>query len=99
VEIDISRRDDPESLLHDEIAEFDDELTDADELSPGAIERVRRHLAASNSIVAVRVLASDQEHGPAIGTCVLGWYAQRDDVLFQVDAEGFYDGDTLLVAT
>jgi hypothetical protein len=99
VEIDVSRREDPESLLHDEIAEFDDELADADEQTPGAIATVRQHLAATNAIVAVRVLASDQEHGPAIGNCVLAWYAQRDGVLFQVDAQGFYDGDTLLVAT
>ena len=34
VEIDMSRRDDPESLLHYEIAEFDDELADADEQTP-----------------------------------------------------------------
>ena len=30
---------------------------------------------------------------PGVGNCVLEWYAQRDDVLFQVDADGFYDGD------
>jgi hypothetical protein len=99
VEVDVSRREDTESLLQEELAEFDDELADADEQTPGAIETVRQHLAATNAIVAVRVLASDQEHGLPIGNCVLDWCAQRDRVLFQVDDDGFYDGATLLVAT
>jgi hypothetical protein len=99
VEIDVSRRDDPASLLHDEIVEFADELEDADERVAGGTARVREHLAATRAVVAVRVLASDQREGSAIGNCVLDWYAQRDDVLFQVDAQGFYDGDELLVAS
>jgi hypothetical protein len=45
------------------------------------------------------VLASDERDGPAIGKCVLDWYAQRDDVLFEVDAQGFYDGEQLLVTS
>jgi hypothetical protein len=99
VEIDVSRRDEPASLLDDEITEFSDELEDADERVPGAAARIREHLAATRAVVAVRVLASDGHTGPAIGNCVLDWYAQRDDVLFQVDAQGFYDGDELLVAS
>jgi hypothetical protein len=99
VEMDVSRRDEPASLLHDEIAEFEDDLEDADERVPGGTARVREHLAATGAIVAVRVLTSDEREGSAIGNSVLDWYAQRDDVLFQVDAQGFYDGDELLVAS
>jgi hypothetical protein len=97
VEIDVSRRRDPESLLHDEIEEFEETLADAEERAPNGTDRVLRHLAATDAIVAVRTLASDERHGPAVAQCVLDWYAQRDDVLFQVDADGFYDGDVLLV--
>jgi hypothetical protein len=99
VEIDVSRRNEPASLLHDEIAEFDDELEAADERVPGGAAKVREHLAATEAVVAVRVLASDDRDGAAIGNCVLDWYAQRDGVLFQVDAQGFYDGGVFLVAS
>lgn len=96
VEIDVSRRGEPGSLL-DEIAEFQEESEEADEHMPGAIKKGCRHLAATDATVAVPVLGSDARHGPRVGNCVLEWYAQRDDVLLQVDADGFYDGDELLV--
>jgi hypothetical protein len=99
VEIDVSRRNDPESLLHDEVAEFDEALDDADERASEGIARVREHLASAEAIVAVRVLGSDKRTGPTVGNCVLDWYAQREGVLFQVDADGFYDGDELIVST
>lgn len=98
VEVDVNRRE-PTSLLSNEIAEFVDELEDSDELFDGAAAKIREHLAATEAIVAVRVLVSDERDGPRIGNCVLDWYAQRDGVLFQVDDDGFYDGDKLLVAT
>ena len=97
VEVDVSRRSNPDSLLHEEIEEFMDELDDADERIAGGVAKVRDHLAACHAIVAVRVLASDAR-GAEVGNCVLDWYAQRDGVLFQVDADGFYDGDRLLAA-
>jgi hypothetical protein len=45
-----------------------------------------------------RVGGSSPSRGPAVGNCVLGWYAERDGVLFQVDGDGFYEGDRLIVS-
>ncbi len=55
--------------------------------------KVSAHLDRTQAIVAVRVLASDSDRGMEAAKVVLDYYAQRDGVLFQADADGFYEGE------
>ena len=73
----------PDGMVREEVREFREELEDA-EGTPDALTKVREHLDRTIAIVAVRVLA---------------YYAQREGVLFQADAEGFYEGEQLIVET
>ena len=87
---------DPHGLVREEVKEFHDELHDA-EASQEAIEKVRDHLTQTRAIVAVRLPASDAEAAADAAEMVLDYYAQRPGVLFQMDADGFYDGDERIV--
>jgi hypothetical protein len=86
----------PDCLLRGELDEFRGELEDC-EGDPEAVAKVSAHLDRTQAIVAVRVLASDYDRGLQAAWVVLDYYARRDGVLFQADAEGFYEGEKLIV--
>jgi hypothetical protein len=86
----------PDCLLRAELDEFREELEDTD-ADPDTVAKVGAHLDRTQAIVAVRVLASDYERGLQAAWVVLDYYAQRDSVLFQADAEGFYEGEKLIL--
>ena len=97
IELDVSLDDGtPDCLLRGELEEFREALEDC-EGDPEAVAKVRAHLDRTQAIVGVRVLASDSERGLQAAWAVLDYYAQRDGVLFQADAEGFYEGEQLIV--
>lgn len=99
VELDVSVDDGaPDSLLVEELDEFRDLLEDAD-APGGAVQRVSGHLDRTQAIVAVRVLASGGDEALQVARTVLDFYAGRPDVLLQVDGEGFFAGEELLVET
>jgi hypothetical protein len=98
VELEVALDEGEDSLLRGEVEEFREALEYA-EGEPAAIGRVAEHLERTRAIVAVRVLASDSERGMEAAWAILAYYAQRDGVLFQADAEGFYDGEDLIVRT
>jgi hypothetical protein len=85
-------------LVREELGELREELDDSDS-DAGAKRRVAEHLDRTSAIVAVRVLASDTDNGLAAAHPVLAYYAQRQRVMFQADAEGFYEGEELIVET
>lgn len=88
----------PDCLAREEVEELREELEDSG--SPAdAKRRVAEHLDRTRAIVAVRVLASDTDNGLAAAHTVLAYYAERPGVLFQADAEGFHEGEELIVET
>jgi hypothetical protein len=88
----------PDCLVREERDELREELEDSDS-DPSAKARVAEHLDRTRAIVAVRVLASDADDNLAAAHAVLAYYAQRPAVMFQADAEGFYEGEELIVET
>jgi hypothetical protein len=82
----------PDCLLRAELDEFREELEGC-EGDPEAVAKVSAHLDRTQAIVAERVLASDSERGLEAAWAVLDYYAQREGVLFQADADGFYEGE------
>ena len=88
----------PDGMVREELREFRDEIEDA-EAEADALRTVREHLDRTAAIVAVRVPASDADDGMDAAHAVLAYYGQRDGVLFQADAEGFYDREELIVET
>ncbi|HEX5782383.1 MAG TPA: hypothetical protein VFX80_10695 [Solirubrobacteraceae bacterium] len=95
IEVDVNVGDD---MVREELDELREELEDCD-ADTKAVAKVHAHLDRTRAIVAVRPLASEGERGLKSAWAVLDYYAQRDGVLFHADAEGFYDGPDLIVAT
>ena len=87
----------PDSMLEAEIEEFRDVLEEA-EGDPASIAQVREHLANTRAIVAIRLPASQGGRASEAARVVLSYYGQRSGVLFQMDADGFYDSDRRIVA-
>jgi hypothetical protein len=88
----------PDCLVREELGELREFLEDSGS-DAGAKRRVAEHLDRTRAIVAVRVLASDTDNGRTSAHAVLAYYAQRPGVMFHADAEGFYEGEELIVET
>jgi hypothetical protein len=99
IELEVSLDDgSPDCLVREEADELREYLEDSDS-DADAKRKVAEHLDRTRAIVAVRVLASDPDNGLATAHAVLAYYAQRPGVMFQADAEGFYEGEELIVET
>jgi hypothetical protein len=90
VEASRARRED--GLLSDEVAEFEELLVDVED-SPEK-QKVLAQLRNSRAVVAVQLLGDDGYD--AAGT-FLRFFVECCDAMIQVDGEGFYERDRLLV--
>lgn len=85
-----------DTLFTEELAEFVELVDDADgNGKTDVLARLRR----ARSIVAVRVLWQGRTAEATLGLVqpLLDWLAASRIGLFQVDGEGFYDGDKLVL--
>jgi hypothetical protein len=64
-----------------------------------ARERVIAQLDRTEAIVAVSVPASDWDSALTAANRVIAYYAARPGAMVQADADGFYEGKRLVLAT
>ena len=89
--------DNDDSLLKEEIEEFLEFVAEAPDNA--SRRKVEAHLRATKFIVAAQLATSDIDDDGynALGN-LLGYFVERNGGLIQADGEGFYEGETLIVA-
>jgi hypothetical protein len=92
--VDVSRAGD-DGLLAEEVEEFIEMLGAVEESADK--RKVLAHLRASRAIVTAQLLSDIDDDGyDAVGV-VLGFFVEHYGGMIQADAEGFYEGDRLIV--
>jgi len=88
---------DDESLVKEEIDEFLEFLEEAP--NNASRKKVEAHLRATTFVVAAQLATGDivDDGYTALGN-VLGYFVEHNGGLIQADGEGFYEGETLIVA-
>jgi hypothetical protein len=93
--VDVSRAGDG-SLVAEEVEEFIEFLAEVDE-SADKRKVLAHHLRASRAIVTAQLLSDIDDDGyDAVGV-FLGYFVEHCGGLIQADAEGFYEGDRLII--
>jgi hypothetical protein len=91
--VDVTRSRD--ELLSEEIDEFLEFLEDTPDST--AKSKVLKHLRETDAIVAVQLLGDVDDEGHAAASTFLNFFVVNCGGLIQADAEGFYDGDEVIV--
>lgn len=84
-----------DELLSDEIEEFVEFLEDAPDSA--AKDKVLQHLRETKAIVATQLLGDVDDDGYAAAGTFLNYFVEHCGGMIQADAEGFYEGDELIV--
>ena len=89
--------DDPsgQDFVREQIEEFI-EFVQGAASSPGR-KRVLHHLRSTKFIVACEIAAGGDPTSAAVGRAVLSYFVRECGGLVQIDGEGFFDGDRLLL--
>ncbi len=96
-EIEVCRRGD--ELFEDERDEFQEALDDREGGDPFHIEKVRDTLRRAQSALVVRVLSTERSQDDAVELLepLWQWCFENRKGLLQVDDEGWYDAENLLL--
>ena len=85
----------PDCLFREEIRELEEFLEDAGDTP--VKERVLEHLRQSRYVVANQLLSDVDDEGYRASALILEYFVQHAGGLIQADAEGFYEGDSLIL--
>jgi len=93
--IELNRDTGPDSLAHEEVAEFLELVEDA--RNDERRRQVEQHLRATTFIVAEQLLGDIDDDGYNAAGNVLNFFVERHGGMIQSDGEGFYDGQDVIL--